>query len=297
LLMTQNDVITMHGSVVEYRGQWYIFYHNGALSGGIGPLRSICFDPLYFNADGTIQLVQKSLGVKLPTFHDAINFNAMFGTLDVGEYTKAELRKAGIKAKAISSIQIPDGYRVTCYEKNRFKGQSWAFETDYIDLNALDCNDKISSLKICKTENDNLVKNPSFELSTQKMVKYWRSKDLACTSRLDTSGDAYYALQYEGKGAPKEVVQKVALRPHTNYQLSVLMKIEEGTVGQVIFDTKGAYDESCSFALDAGKKAGEWLEFSGAFNSGEAKFVNLRCTTSEDFEGSCSWDRVVLKER
>ncbi|HWZ15860.1 MAG TPA: family 43 glycosylhydrolase [Mucilaginibacter sp.] len=47
---------TSHGSVVEYKGQWYAFYHNDVLSGR-GNLRSVCVDKLYFNADGTIKMV------------------------------------------------------------------------------------------------------------------------------------------------------------------------------------------------------------------------------------------------
>jgi hypothetical protein len=47
---------TSHGSVVEFKGQWYAFYHNQSISGK-GNLRSICFDKLYFNPDGTIQKV------------------------------------------------------------------------------------------------------------------------------------------------------------------------------------------------------------------------------------------------
>jgi len=47
---------TSHGSVVEYKGQWYAFYHNKSISGQ-GNLRSVCVDKLYFNTDGTIQKV------------------------------------------------------------------------------------------------------------------------------------------------------------------------------------------------------------------------------------------------
>jgi hypothetical protein len=47
---------TTHGSVVEYKGQWYQFYHNQAISGQ-GNLRSMCVDRLNFNEDGTIQTV------------------------------------------------------------------------------------------------------------------------------------------------------------------------------------------------------------------------------------------------
>ena len=44
---------TSHGSIVKYKGQWYLFYHNQALSNQ-GNLRSVCVDKLYFNPDGTI---------------------------------------------------------------------------------------------------------------------------------------------------------------------------------------------------------------------------------------------------
>lgn len=50
---------TNHGSVVEYKGQWYAFYHNQAISGK-GNLRSICVDKLEFNNDGTIRLVKQT---------------------------------------------------------------------------------------------------------------------------------------------------------------------------------------------------------------------------------------------
>jgi len=57
------DCDTSHGSVVEYKGQWYAFYHNKSLSGK-GNLRSICVDKLNFNDDGTLQtVVQTKTGV------------------------------------------------------------------------------------------------------------------------------------------------------------------------------------------------------------------------------------------
>jgi hypothetical protein len=45
-----------HHSIVEYEGQWYIFYHNRAVSGAEYQ-RSVCIDYLYYNSDGTIQEV------------------------------------------------------------------------------------------------------------------------------------------------------------------------------------------------------------------------------------------------
>ena len=56
---------TSHGSIVEYKAQWYIFYHNRVLSGR-GNLRTLCYDKLYFNDDGTIQPVRQTRRARQP---------------------------------------------------------------------------------------------------------------------------------------------------------------------------------------------------------------------------------------
>jgi len=62
--MEPTDSYTNHGSIVEYKGQWYAFYHNSRLSEKNGIfndwLRSICVDKLYYNPDGTIQMVAQT---------------------------------------------------------------------------------------------------------------------------------------------------------------------------------------------------------------------------------------------
>lgn len=57
--MEQTGCGTNHGSIVEFKGQWYAFYHNSVLSGN-DCLRSVSVDKLYYNEDGTIQLVKQS---------------------------------------------------------------------------------------------------------------------------------------------------------------------------------------------------------------------------------------------
>jgi len=54
---------TSHGSIVQYKGQWFLFYHNSSISKQ-GNLRSLCVDKLYFNEDGTIKEVVQTLAVK-----------------------------------------------------------------------------------------------------------------------------------------------------------------------------------------------------------------------------------------
>ncbi|MFD0672963.1 family 43 glycosylhydrolase [Cohnella sp. GCM10027633] len=50
---------TSHGSVAEFQGQWYMFYHNQEISNQ-GNLRSVCIDKLFFNEDGTIRTVEQT---------------------------------------------------------------------------------------------------------------------------------------------------------------------------------------------------------------------------------------------
>ncbi|MBQ6210021.1 MAG: glycoside hydrolase family 43 protein [Prevotella sp.] len=48
---------TTHHSIVEYRGQWYLFYHDCVPSNDITHLRSLKVQRLFYNEDGTIQTV------------------------------------------------------------------------------------------------------------------------------------------------------------------------------------------------------------------------------------------------
>lgn len=56
VLMYATGCDTHHGSIVEYKGQWYSFYHTSNFSGQYN-LRSVCVDKLYYNPDGSIQPV------------------------------------------------------------------------------------------------------------------------------------------------------------------------------------------------------------------------------------------------
>lgn len=52
---------TVHHSILEFQGQWYLFYHDRDLSPNFDKNRSIRADLLTFNADGTIQKVIATL--------------------------------------------------------------------------------------------------------------------------------------------------------------------------------------------------------------------------------------------
>ncbi len=57
------SIATNHPGVVDYKGQSYMFYHNGALPGGGSFKRSVCVEEFTYGADGSIpQLTMTSEG-------------------------------------------------------------------------------------------------------------------------------------------------------------------------------------------------------------------------------------------
>jgi len=45
---------TTHHSIVEFKGKWYLFYHDSSMSNGVNHLRCVKFRELKYNEDGTI---------------------------------------------------------------------------------------------------------------------------------------------------------------------------------------------------------------------------------------------------
>ena len=56
-----NGCWTNHHSIVNYKGQWYLFYHQNFFSPNDDKRRSVQIDKLTFNADGTIQEVKPTM--------------------------------------------------------------------------------------------------------------------------------------------------------------------------------------------------------------------------------------------
>jgi hypothetical protein len=52
---------TNHQSFIEFNKQWYLFYHQNALSPKFDKNRAVCVDSMFFNADGSIQKVTPTL--------------------------------------------------------------------------------------------------------------------------------------------------------------------------------------------------------------------------------------------
>lgn len=64
LMPTEGGSFTNHPGIIDYKGETYLFYHNGALPGGHGFNRSVCVDKVEFNKDGTIKPMKMGEGIK-----------------------------------------------------------------------------------------------------------------------------------------------------------------------------------------------------------------------------------------
>lgn len=102
---------TTHGSVVEFKGQWYLFYHNQDISGE-GNLRSVCIDYLYFNEDGSIRtVVQTKEGVRSVGAAPASNPNKKTYSAEnciVGGGAKIETNEQG--TSTVTHLHEADSY-------------------------------------------------------------------------------------------------------------------------------------------------------------------------------------------
>ncbi|WP_321480460.1 family 43 glycosylhydrolase [uncultured Bacteroides sp.] len=67
---------TNHHSIVEYKGEWYLFYHHNDFSPKFDKNRSVRIDKIHFNEDGTIQKVIPTLrGVGITNATDEIQLD------------------------------------------------------------------------------------------------------------------------------------------------------------------------------------------------------------------------------
>ena len=115
-----NGCWTNHHSIVNYKGQWYLFYHHNYFSPNDDKRRSACIEKLYFNADGTIQEVK-------PTMR-GVGINKATEKIEVDRYSEAS---AGVTTQLIDTVNTFRSYEATLPAKG-----SW-LKYDGIDFSPL----------------------------------------------------------------------------------------------------------------------------------------------------------------
>jgi len=105
---TANKCWTNHHSLVEYQGQWILFYHDKDLSPTFDKDRSIRADYLTFADDGTINKV-------IPTFRGVGTASAK-NKVQVDRYS--ELSKEGAAVAFIDDKETFKGWKTTFSDKS-----------------------------------------------------------------------------------------------------------------------------------------------------------------------------------
>ena len=99
---------TVHQSLVEYKGQWYLFYHDKDLSPNFDKNRSIRAEYLSFNDDGTIQKV-------VPTLRGVGIVNAK-SNIQIDRYSA--ISNEGVAVSFLDATNTFAGWKISLNGKN-----------------------------------------------------------------------------------------------------------------------------------------------------------------------------------
>ena len=101
---------TVHQSIVQYKGQWYLFYHDKDLSPNFDKNRSIRADYLYFNADGSIKKV-------IPTLRGVGIVDAR-SKVQIDRYSA--ISPEGVSVSFLDEKNKQAGWKISLHGKNRW---------------------------------------------------------------------------------------------------------------------------------------------------------------------------------
>ena len=110
----ENGCWTNHHSIVNYKGQWYLFYHQNAFSPRDDKRRSVQVDKLYFNADGTIKEVKKTMR--------GVGINKATEKIEIYRYSTAS---SDVTTALIDTVNTFRSYQATLPKKG-----SWLHYAD-----------------------------------------------------------------------------------------------------------------------------------------------------------------------
>ena len=115
-----NGCWTNHHSIINYKGQWYLFYHHNDFSPSDDKRRSVCIEKLFFNADGTIKEVK-------PTMR-GVGINNATEKIEIDRYSEAS---SDVTTQLIDTVNTFRSYQAALPKKG-----SWLRYND-VDFSTL----------------------------------------------------------------------------------------------------------------------------------------------------------------
>ncbi len=132
-----NGCWTNHHSIINYKGQWYLFYHRNAFSPSDDKRRSVQIEKLFFNADGTIQEVKETMR--------GVGINKATEKIEIDRYSSAS---ADVTTQLIDTVNTFRSYEATLPTKG-----SWLKYND-VDFSCI--RDGYLSIGVKATDNTEL---------------------------------------------------------------------------------------------------------------------------------------------
>ncbi len=179
-----NGCWTNHHSIVNYRGQWYLFYHHNPLSPRDDKRRSVQIEKLCFNADGTIREVKETMR--------GVGINKATEKIEIDRYTSAS---NGLTTQLVDTINTFRGYQASLPQKG-----AWL---KYADVDFSSITDGYLTICVKAAENTELfVREKSAKGKILARVKVTVKSQMG-PFRRDQSGQwltLYAPLQYTPKG-------------------------------------------------------------------------------------------------
>ena len=99
---------TNHQSMVQYKNQWYLFYHQDAYSPKFDKNRSICIDSLFFNTDGTIRKITPTLR--------GVGVTKATTQIEIDRFSK--ISETGVKVAFLDSTNTFKGWKTVFNNPN-----------------------------------------------------------------------------------------------------------------------------------------------------------------------------------
>ena len=130
IYMYSTGAETNHGSIVNFKGTWYAFYHTEHYSGE-GALRSVCVDPIHIGSDGSLSIV-RNWGTPQGGFLPSVGLSNLTLTIcgedfNEGGYHYAFFKKSRMKP----DVDVIDGKScVSDLAKGEWVRYSFKVETD-----------------------------------------------------------------------------------------------------------------------------------------------------------------------
>jgi hypothetical protein len=99
---------TVHHSVIQFKNQWYLFYHDRDYSPNFDKARSVRVDSLFFNEDGTIRKV-------IPTLRGP-GLTAAAKEIQIDRYSKKS--DEGVSVDFLDTLDRFKGWKTTFNKSN-----------------------------------------------------------------------------------------------------------------------------------------------------------------------------------